>query len=248
MDTHTLSARFDDAVKLCKNRDIPKFLGFLSETDAGYLGLLAKKNNINVCFYGGYLGAERTYAGFMPDRLCEDDNMGLFPISAVTFTFRKGDTLTHRDVLGALMALGIERDTIGDILIEPGRAVVFLNSKMADFVKLNVSKIGRVGVTAEIGYTDPLPNKSELKEITLTLASQRIDAVVAGLACVSRATACELIESGMVVLNSATVEKITTQVPCGSVISIRRYGKFNIIEIGGTTKKGRTIIKATKYI
>ncbi len=248
MDKSVLTARFNDAVKICENKDIPKFLGFLSEDEAGYVGLLAKKNNINVVFYGGYDNAERTYAGFFPRRLCDEDNFDLFQISSLSFIFRKSDILTHRDFLGSLMALGIERDTIGDILVENGRAVVFLNSKIADFVKTNVTKVGRVGVSVDFGYTNPLPQKGELKEITLTVASQRIDAMVSALIGISRTSACELIESGMVVINSATVEKITTLVSSGAVISVRRYGKFNITEIGGTTKKGRIIIKASKYI
>ncbi|MBQ7046011.1 MAG: hypothetical protein IJN65_05915 [Clostridia bacterium] len=248
MDTFVLAARFKDAVNLSEQKDIPKFLGFLSEDEAGYMGLLAKNSNVKIVFYGGYPQAERTYVGFFPDRMCPEDNLDLFNITALTFTFRKTDILTHRDVLGALMSLGIERDTVGDILIEKGRAVVFLNSKIADYVVNNITKIGRTGVSVQFGYIDPLPQKSELKDITLTVASQRIDAVVAALAGVSRTVACELIESGLVFVNSVTVNKITAQVSSGVTISVRRYGKFGITDIGGTTKKGRVIIKATKYI
>lgn len=248
MDTLALTARFNDAVKLCQNKDIPKFLGFLSEDEVGYIGLLAKKNNISVVFYGGYEDAQRRYAGFFPSRMRDEENFDLFQISALSFIFRKSDILTHRDFLGSLMALGIERDTIGDILVENGRAVVFLNSKIANFVQNNITKVGRTGVLVEFDYTLPLPQKSVLKEITFTVASPRIDAVISALIGVSRTSACELIESGMVVVNSVTVEKSTTLVLSGAVISIRRYGKFNITQIGGTTKKGRIIIKASKYI
>ena len=248
MDTATLTARFEDAVNICKNRDIPKFLGFLSESESGYLGLLAKRQNINMQFFGGFTGAERTYAGFFPSRFDQDDTKCLYPVSALSFTFRNCDSVTHRDVLGSLMALGIERDTIGDILTEPGRAVVFLNEKIAKLAINSITKFGRVGVTVMEGYSLPLPSSGKTQEFTVTVASERLDAVVSAIANISRTVACGLIESGAVVLNSVTAQKATTRVQSPAVISVRRYGKFNIDDIGGCTKKGRMIIKGTKYI
>lgn len=79
-----------------------------------------------------------------------------FPVASLTLTFRRQDTLSHRDFLGALMALGIERETLGDILVEEGRAVLFLKEEMVSFVEQNLEKVGSTGVGIERGFAEPL--------------------------------------------------------------------------------------------
>ena len=129
-----------------------------------------------------------------------------------------------------------------------GRAVAFFTSEVASYVKGQISKISSVGVNIEEGYTGGLPGRSSFLDVSHTVASARLDCVVAALAGVSRNTATEYIESKLVTLNSVCCEKTVATVENNDRISIRAKGKFIIEKIDEKTKKGRLIIKAKKYI
>ena len=88
----------------------------------------------------------------------------MFPICGIEFSFRKCDRLTHRDFLGSLMSLGIERETVGDILVEDGRAVVFVKAELSDYVKSQISKVGRVGVKVDDADLSKLPQGRGVEE------------------------------------------------------------------------------------
>ncbi len=142
MDNALFAARVNDAADICEKAQKPKFLGFLTADEAECARRLLNNRRCSTKFFGGYEGAERVMLGCFPDW----DEIQDFPVSAVTFTFRKSDALRHRDFLGALMALGIKRETVGDILTEEGRAVIFVTNEVKGFVLSQVEKIGSVGV------------------------------------------------------------------------------------------------------
>ncbi len=194
-------------------------------------------------FYGGEHDAQRVILCCMPDWM---DSVN-FPITALTFTFRSIDDLRHRDFLGSLMGLGLKRETIGDILIEKGRAVVFVKDDIAEYILKNVSKVGRIGVTVKTGYYLPLPTVEELKENTVTVSSCRLDCIVSACASCSRNTANEMIESGLVSINSVICQKTVKQVINGDILSIRHRGKFKIISADEKSKKDRIILKYKSY-
>ncbi len=243
MDNNLLLARIKDTLDLAFTTNKPKFLGFLSVDEIAFAKDYLQKRSNNFCFFGGFADAERQLLCCFPDWVDEP----AFPIDALTFTYRNGDNLRHRDFLGALTSIGIKRETIGDILIEQGRAVVFLKSEIIDFAIKNISKVGNCGVTISRGVFSNLPQRDQLKEASLTVASLRLDCVVSGLAGCSRNRACEFIESGMVSLNSQITEKITRTITDGDVLSIRRKGKFQIISAQDKTKKDRIILQYKAY-
>ena len=246
MDQSLLASRVNDAVKICNNSSQPKFIGFLRPEETVTVKSAVAKHNCRHYFFGGYESAERVFFGVFPD-WC-DETEALFPITALTFSFRKTDRLTHREFLGSFMSLGIARETVGDILIEEGRAVAFFTREVASLVKEQIRKISNVGVEVKDGYTGTLPESSSFAEITDTVASARLDCVVASLAGVSRATATELIEQKLVTVNSVCSEKIVTVVKNDDKITVRSKGKFIIVSIDEKTKKGRLKIIAKKYI
>ena len=243
METGIISARVQDMVRRVDTQSIPVFWGFLRPEEAAevkaILGTTAAR------FYGGYDGAERTYVCFYP--YWADEESLNFPITAVTFRYRECDKLSHKDFLGSLMALGIKRETVGDILIGTGRAVVFLSHDIAPYVLTQISTVGRIGVTLTEGYEGTLPGISAKTEQTYTVASLRLDCVVAALAGVSRSRAEEIIGDNRVIINSITAVKPTKAVAAGDVISIRLIGKFDIISADTKTKKGRTVLITKKY-
>lgn len=244
MDEELLPARINDTAELCEKTCTPKFLGFLTSAEAALARNILKNARVRNDFFGGYEGAERVILGCFPD-WAEDFP---YPISPLTVSFRKADVLSHRDILGSLMALGIKRETVGDILIEEGRAVAFVSDDVKEYILDQVEKIGRVGVNITDGCTFPLPEGDKLEEFTGTAASDRIDCVAAALCGLSRSKVCELIAAGLITVNSVPVSKPTKSVAAGDVISVRGKGRYIAVSLDGRTKKDRIVIKYKKYI
>jgi len=244
MQSELLKERIFDTADICEKTNRPKFLGFLSLEQAVYAEKLLEHRNIRYELFGGYEGATRVILGCFPDWVKEPD----FPLSVLTAEFRKADTVTHRDVLGTLTGLGLKRETIGDILLEEGRAVIFLTEETEKFVLTQVEKIGRVGVKLKSGADYPLPRASEMAEFTDTISSTRLDCVVSAVAKVSRGKAAEIIGQGLVAVNSFACEKSTKTVAEGDVVAVRGSGKFIVISISDKTRKDRTVLKYKKYV
>lgn len=244
MDDRLFDARVNDTLTICERTCVPRFLGFLTELEASRADTFLRKQNAKFIFFGGFEQAERTMLACLPDWCYECD----FPITSLTFIYREEDVLSHRDFLGSLMALGITRESVGDILVEKGRAVIFVSDDIAEFVLTQIEKVGRVGVTVSKGYSSPLPQHGTLAEFSDTVASLRLDGIVSVLAGVSRKTASEIIESGYVSINSVLCEKATRTVNAGERITIRSKGKFYINDVSSLSKKGRIILKYSKYV
>jgi len=184
--------------------------------------------------------------GIFPD-WCEPSEEQ-YPITSITFTFREVDSLTHRDFLGSVMALGLQRSAVGDILVEKGRAVMFVSRDVSEYIISQLSKVGRVGVTLREGYTEPLPEIGRFLEASATVASLRMDCVVGALTGKSRKVAQELISAGSISLNSLSAEKATAAIKDGDVLSIRGHGRFKIVSTSEVSKKGRVILRWNKYV
>ena len=244
MDAELLPARVCDAANLCDRTDTPRFLGFLTPVEVARAVAVLKNNRCRYCFFGGYDSAERTVLGCLPD-WCEEPD---FPITAVTLRYRTCDRLSHRDFLGALMGLGLTRESVGDILVEPGRAVLFLLNEIAPYVLSQLEKVGAVGVTAESGFVSPLPQASKKVSASDTVASLRLDCVVAALCGCSRKTATEWIEDGKVSIRSVACDKVTHTVSAGDTVTVRGVGKFTVNNTDTFSRKGRIILQYSKYV
>lgn len=242
-----LVARASDAVRLCELRNAPKFLGFLSPGEATAVSCCVKAKN--TYFFGGYDDAERRVFGVLPDYL--DDVELAFPIKALSISYRNAFKLTHRDVLGSIMATGISRDRIGDICVLDGLAIAFVLDEVANYLAEQITKIGRVGVEVsvipaeEAKFKIPPPKR---QEISFTVSTPRLDAIISSLVGCSRSKAEQLILDGTVFIDSFAVTKTTKLVKVGDKISVRGVGKFVIVSTGDFSKKGREIIVAEKYI
>lgn len=235
-------SKLDDGVLLCEKRHKAYFFPFFSEREQ----LLAARHLQSVGFHdfafdGGYEGAERKMLGlFFYDA---DD----FPLCALTFRFRPCDKLTHRDFLGALMSLGLERETIGDILVEDGKCVVFAKKEIASYITSQVCKVGNVGVTVTEGVTGELPKGRGFDEKEYTVPSLRLDAVVAAFTGLSREKAKSLILSGNVAHNYTDCQNISQPVGEKDTITVRGKGKYVINGVLGETKKHRIRISIIHY-
>ncbi len=236
-------AKLRDCLRVSRRR--PCYLGFLDESEAAFCRDFLRREPAGHLLWGGYEGAERVMAGFFPDYM--EPSADEFPLTALTFTYRPGDKLGHRDFLGAFMQLGIERSVIGDILVGEGRAAAFIRREMDRYFLDNLRKIGRVGVKIEAGYQEPLPAVREYKDIGGVVASNRLDCIAALLCRTSREKAARLIASGAVMVNHQEVLAADRRLEDGDVISVRGHGKFVLDSFGPLTGKGRLTIKCRKY-
>lgn len=238
-----LKARVDDAVRL--SRKAPHFIGFLDPAEKLDVSEYLSRCPQEFLFFGGFPDADRCFVGFFPDYL--EPSEDYFPIEAISVKFDKRFELSHRDFLGSLMAQGITRSSVGDILIEEGRAVFFVKEELSDYFIDNIFKIGKVGVTLAKGIEGDLPSAHSFEDVTQVIASARLDCIVAGLCGLSRDKAASAVNSGLVQLNYRECTSGSHEVKNSSVISVRGKGKFLIDSLDVKTKKGRLVLKARKY-
>ena len=196
-------------------------------------------------FYGGYPEAERGILCIHTEDAVPEEKE--YPLTCLTFTFRESDRLTHRDMLGSLMAQQIDRSLIGDILVFPGKIQCFVTGAAAS-VGISLTKIGRVGVKV----TDTLPfdetYHQEKKEISGTVSSPRLDAVLKTALGLSREACTQLIARQLVMLNYQEESENSRLLKPGDLFSVRGYGKFHLKSISMPTKKNRLHIVIEKYL
>lgn len=206
----------------------------------------ARRRDASLLFDGGYEGAERVRAVFLNPDWGEYDRAELF--AALSIECRLQDTLGHRDILGALMALGVERDTIGDIVAEEPPVTLVCLPELGGYIIENIIKIGRVGVgVCEISL-DGLPARTENLTIkTDTVASLRLDAALCAAFGLSRTKAAELISVGRVNLNHELCVQPAKELSEGALLSVRGLGRAKLLEAGGVSRKGRIFVKLGLY-
>lgn len=241
-----LEAMVHDALQRSERWHRPCFVGFLDEREQMVVrNLMDKAGDENYMFWGGHDGAERVVFGAFSASVMETAK---FPLIPVTATFRKQDTLSHRDFLGALMSLGIERSTVGDILVEEGRCVLFLREEILPYVLAQVRKIGSVGVQLKAGADQPYPDGRRFRLFSTVVSSLRADCIVAACAGWSREKTKTAITAGLVTVNHAVCPSLSAVLAQGDTIAIRGKGKFCLETVGHLTKKGRVGIEIKKYI
>lgn len=222
------------------------YRGFTAFLDMRQYTMIARQLEAGTYrFFGGYPDAERGMLCVHPQDLPPEDEE--FPMVCLTIRFREADTLTHRDVLGSIMAQQVQRDTVGDIVVTPGKIQCFLTPAAAAVCR-QLTKIGRVGVQVTDSEPFSCEIKRETKEISGTVASPRLDAVLRTALNAGRGVCAEYIRSGLVMLNYRQIQDISCAVAEGDVFSVRGHGKFRVSELSGPTKKGRLHITIEKYI
>lgn len=242
-----LFAHISDLAAMSFKTGVPHFSRFLNEREAIVASYAARTSKANPYFYGGYDGAARTICGFFDGTYADEmPRDGLYPLRAVTFSFRMGAGLCHRDFLGGILGLGFQRSAVGDILIAEDYAVVFCTEESAELI-LGLEKIGRAGVNASEGILRELP-RVEFVRAVKSVSSLRLDCVVCACTNISREKSASLIKSGQVSADFSVCLDVSTAQKAGSIISIRGYGRYRLSEIIGETKKGRVRVAIDKYV
>lgn len=196
-------------------------------------------------FFGGYDEAERNIV-----IIGEGQRNDSTQIGAVRVTKKKGsDKLTHRDYLGSILALGIRREKIGDILVTADGADIICKHEMIQFVISNLTRIGRAEVKTEKMDLQLLEmSKSNGTQLFDTVASMRFDNVVSSMFRIGRKEAALSIERGLAFINDMGCEKVDKEIKKGDKITLRGRGKGYLEDVGGLSKKNRIKIHMTVYV
>lgn len=145
------------------------------------------------------------------------------------------------------MSLGIERETVGDILVEDGRAVVFVKTELSDYIMSQISKVGRVGIKVSCADLSKLPQGRGFEEKTYIVSSLRLDNIVAAVCRLSREKTRTVIMADSVCVNFEETKNVSLNLKEDDVFTIRGKGKFVLKSILGTTGKGRIRISVIHY-
>ena len=247
-----LLARILDKLEQCQNRSIPTCSGFLTpEERAEAQALLLRLPGVNPIFFGGFDEAERRVCAFLPDWLDYADwrDGDDCPVAALLAQVPGFSQFSHRDYLGSIMGLGLLREKIGDILpTEAGAQVIVLRETLPILLS-QWQQVGRYPVKlSEIPLASLSAGEAEVKIIKDSVASLRMDSVVASGFSISRSRAGELISGGKVLRNHVVCDKTDKLVEAGDVFSCRGLGKCTLSSIGGSSKKGRIWIEMARYI
>lgn len=213
-------------------------------------------------FYGGYDGSERNRILVLPEYYARED--GLYDaafvrenlpdaFSAISVLRIRGSgykSLSHRDYLGSLLALGVQRDKLGDIVVlDEFHALVFCDGVLSDFVISELCRIGKDTVKVErVELGADFKAERRFAPISDTIASVRLDCIVAALIHCSREKAQDAIGAGLVEMNYEVQTRNDKLPPEGAIISVRGYGKYRLRDMTSQTKKGRFRLLADQYI
>ena len=224
-----------------------KLTGFLTPFEQEIAGAIANTlGSLKLEFDGGFDGAERQRAAF-----CHEDFPGTpaFEIAVIDAQWNaEFARLSHRDVLGSIMSLGVEREHIGDIIATKEMARIIVDKKMAQYFIDNLTHIGDSSVKVSLGDLSSIePKEERTKDIRATVASLRVDSIAAAGFGMSRSKAADEIKAEKIKLNWQTVKNASQTIKQGDVLSMRGRGRLEVTEVRGQTKKGRTAVMLRRY-
>ena len=252
-EERVLLGRVLDKLEQAEERGVPAHTPFLSPGEgAAVTALLAAWGHPRHRFWGGYDQAERRICAFLPDWQEEEDLTAdpEGPLAAVEGTFPAGASLGHRDILGSLMGLGLTREKLGDILLPgEGRCQVVVLRPVLPILLSQWQEAGRWSLAVkEIPLSDLEARPAQVKVIRDTVATPRLDAVLAAGFSLSRSKAAAHISAGRVSLNHLECTKGDKLVEEGDVLTCRGLGKCVVKEVPGQSRKGRTMLVLERYV
>ena len=257
-----LEARLRDLAGRTWERDVMTRTDFLTPAEQAQLEVLRRRGPaeglppVPCVLWGGYPEAERRAAFFLPSYLDEEALMAMEKsdpavtcLRAAPLQRKFGESLTHRDYLGALMNLGIERAVIGDILAdtEAGEAAIFVMTPLAGWITEELTRIRHTTVSLKAVRPEAVHAAPRFEEKQGFCASERLDAVIALAFRLSRDKVSGLIDGGAVAVDGAVMMTGGRTLKTGSRVSVRGYGKFIYDGPAGVSRKGRLIVRLRQY-
>ena len=229
-----------DKIEIVLNKHISQTTDFLNPYEFTLaLSVLNRFNDISYSIDGGYEGAERKIITIYPPYIFREDIE--VPISSLKII---GDLklVEHKDYLGSILSLGINRNKIGDILVYDDEAIIIVKEEINSFILYNLEKIKNKNIEVSLHNQSNIQTpKVEYKELNEFLVSLRIDTIISSTLNLSRKESMNIINSGKVKLNFEFIDKPSKEVEEGDMISVKGYGRFILHQIKGRSKKDRFI-------
>ncbi len=251
-----LYARLDDLSERARRGEVG-ISDFLSPREQHFAAAYLKRGSLQHIGFGGYAGAERKRIYILPEYIDAADGIeglaefgfeaGICAVKIKPSGFR---LLTHRDYLGTVLSLGIERSVIGDILLDArGEAILLCSSEMQAFLLSSIERIANDKVrTSACDVLDITPPERKFEQINDTVASARLDCVVGAICSLSRERAKQAVVGGLVEIDFECEERPDRMVEEGATVSVRGYGRYRINALSDKTRKGRYRLSAEKFI
>lgn len=239
--------RFIDLSNQAYKRDIVTFSDFLTLDEQTSLQQNAKKYSTSFEVSGGYEFAERQIAAFVPDAL---SYIWDYPIDCIKIQpshLKYAESLSHRDILGAVMNLGIERDKTGDILVKGTEMYLFCKQEITSYICENLTQVRHTAVSCQVVSAEACNVTPNLIECSANVSSNRLDSVISAMCKLSRGSAVTIIQSGKVFIQGKECLHNSYLCKPNDIISVRGYGKYQFVSEGTLTKKNRMNIIYKKY-
>ncbi len=248
-DEQIVLKRVRDLAYQADTRGYTTYTDFLNMNEQSiFLTNLKELPPVHYQMWGGYEDAERKMIAFFTsdEILTNEYDIKMLEIKPANAKF--ADSLSHRDYLGALMNMGIERCRLGDILIKDNCGYVFTDSIIGSYIESSLTKTKHTTVTCSLKEIEEIDVTPEFREIRTTIASARLDAAIAAVFKTSRSSITGLISGGKVFVNSKLIESNSYTLKDDDIVSVRGHGKFIFKGINNQTKKGRLSATFLKYI
>ncbi|MGN1166799.1 MAG: RNA-binding protein [Lachnospiraceae bacterium] len=244
-----LRKRLIDLSNQAFQRDIVTFSDFLNLNELNILHT-TPKNMFPARYetYGGYELSERQMIAFLPDALYYEYHFPVLTIEIEPLNIRFAEELSHRDYLGALMNLGIERSKFGDIIINDSKALVFVCEDIADYIVDNFTRVRHTVVKTSVKEPIEISYEPRYQEIKGTVPSVRLDTIMSVAFPMSRSKLTAYIEAGKVFVNGKMITSNGYHLNEGDLISVRGMGRIAYEKTLSETKKGRMFVSVKKFI
>ncbi|WP_346663539.1 YlmH/Sll1252 family protein [uncultured Merdimonas sp.] len=243
-----LQKRFGELSRTAYNRGIVTFSDFLNLNELNILHTIPKDQlSSRYETFGGYDFSERQMAAFLPDALYYEYEYPIQILEILPVNRKFAEELTHRDYLGAIMNLGIDRSKIGDILTRKDSAILFLKEELAGYVSGELTKVRHTAVKVNLLSSFQEDFEPEYEVLKGTVPSVRLDTILAIAYPLSRNKITSLIESARVFVNGRLITSNGYRLREEDIISVRKMGRIRYDGILSETKKGRYLITVRKY-
>ncbi|MDF2589689.1 MAG: hypothetical protein K0S41_3530 [Anaerocolumna sp.] len=244
-----LRKRISELARTADNKGINTFTDFFNLNEQSiFFSMKNELPNVNYDLFGGYEDAERKVLCFYGDDSVKAFCDYIACIRILPLNKKFSDDLNHRDFLGAILNLGIDRSKIGDILVKEKEGYVFCETVISKFIMDSLDKVKHTNIRCELVSNDAPDIKPNFIEISGTVSSARLDSIIAVAFHSSRSSILGLIAGGKVFVDGRQIESNSYMLKENETISVRGYGKFIYKGIQNQSKKGRFYVTILKYI
>ena len=241
--------RIRELANLSYQRDIVTFSDFLNLNEQNMVSSLKQQfPQVVMETFGGYDNAERQMVAFHPDALAFTWEYPIDCLKIEPKAIKCSENLSHRDYMGALLNLGVDRSVIGDIIVQEKAAWFFCQSKMTEFFLENLCRVRHTNILiTKVNDPEEFPHPN-LESINGTCASVRLDSLIALAFKASRSSMVSYIESGQVFVNGKLITSNGYEPKEGDIVSVRGKGRFIFDGVSHQTKKGRCGVHILLYV